>query len=168
MGQTFDRLTAPTRIQGLSIPGGDYTYQDYLASFNTDASEKISGSGSFNWGEFWDGRRRSVGAGLAFKPEYHFNAALTYSRDFVKLLSGTAQTDLFGARIIHGFSPRSFINAFFQYNSQTHELSTNLRFNITYRPLSDIYVVYNDRRNTQIEEPLDRAFIVKVTKLFSF
>jgi hypothetical protein len=42
------------------------------------------------------------------------------------------------------------------------------RFNITYRPLSDIYVVYNDRRNTQIEEPLDRAFIVKVTKLFSF
>ena len=153
LGQTFDRLTAPTRIQGLSIPIGDYKYQDYSASFNTDASEKISGSGSINWGEFWNGRRRSVGAGLAFKPEYHFNAALTYSRDLVKLLSGTAQTNLFGARIIYGFSPRSFMNAFFQYNSQTHELSTNLRFNITYRPLSDIYVVYNERRNTQIDEP---------------
>ena len=168
LGQTFDRLTAPTRIQGLSIPRGDYKYQDYLASFNSDASEKISGSGFVNWGEFWDGTRRSVGAGLAFKPDYHFNATFTYSRDIVTLLSGAAQTNLFGARIIHGFSPRSFINAFFQYNSQTRELSTNLRFNITYRPLSDIYVVYNDRRDSQIEEPLDRAFIVKVTKLFSF
>ena len=168
ISQTFDRLNSPTRIQGLVIPIGDYKYQDYTASFNTDASEKISGNGSINWGEFWNGRRRSVGAGLAVKPDYHLNVAITYSRDLVKFQSGTAQTNLLGARFIYGFSPRSFMNAFFQYNSQTHELSTNLRFNITYRPLSDIYVVYNDRRNTQIDEPLDRAFIVKVTNLFSF
>jgi hypothetical protein len=166
--QTFDRLTAPTRIQGLSIPAGDYRYQDYSASFNTDASEKISGNGSINWGEFWNGRRRSISTGIALKPEYRINAAVTYSRDLVKLLNGSSQSNLFGARIIYGFSPRSFINAFFQYNSQTRELSTNLRFNLTYRPLSDIYIVYNDRRNTQINEPLDRAFIVKITNLFSF
>ena len=168
LGQTFDRLAAPTRIQGLLIPIGDYKYQDYSASFQTDASEKISGNGSINWGEFWNGRRRSIGLGVAVKPEYHFNAALTYSRDLVKLQGGKASSNLFGARFIYGFSPRSFMNAFFQYNSQTHEVSTNLRFNITYRPLSDIYLVYNDRRNTQIDAPLDRAFIVKVTNLFSF
>ena len=86
----------------------------------------------------------------------------------MKLQSGSAQSNLFGTRIIYGFSPRSFINAFFQYNSQTRELSTNLRFNLTYRPLSDIYIVYNDRRNTQLDEALDRAFIVKITNLFSF
>ena len=65
LSQTFDRLTAPIRIQGLSIPTGDYKYQDYSASFNTDASEKISGSGSINWGEFWNGRRRSITTGIA-------------------------------------------------------------------------------------------------------
>jgi hypothetical protein len=168
MTQTFDRLTSPTRIQGLPLRAGDYKYLAYSAKFNTDASEKISGSGSINWGEFWDGRSRSMTAGVAVKPVYRFNAAFNYTRNLVKFPVGSSMTDLAGARFIYGFSPRSFINAFFQYNSETHEVSTNIRFNITYRPLSDIYLVYNDRRNSRGNELLERAFIVKVTNLFSF
>ena len=168
VGQTFDRLVAPTRIQGLLIPRGDYKYTDFTGSFNTDASEKISGNASINWGEFWNGRRRSISTGLAIKPNYHLNVSLTFSRDLVKFQSGRASTDLVGARIIYGFTPRSFINAFLQYNSQSHEVSTNIRYNITYRPLSDIYLVYNDRRNTMQNLPLDREFVVKITNLFSF
>ena len=45
---------------------------------------------------------------------------------------------------------------------ETHEVSTNIRFNITYRPLSDIYLVYNDRRSLG-HVLMERAFIVKVT-----
>jgi hypothetical protein len=84
------------------------------------------------------------------------------------LTGGENTTNLVGARFIYGFSPRSFFNAYFQYNSQTREVSSNIRFNLTYRPLSDIYLVYNDRRSTERGEPLERAFIVKVTNLFSF
>ncbi len=86
----------------------------------------------------------------------------------MKFPFGMSTTDLAGARFLYGFSPRSFINAFFQYNSETHEVSTNIRFNITYRPLSDIYVVYNDRRSSRGNELMERAFIVKVTNLFNF
>jgi hypothetical protein len=165
---TFDRLLNTARIQGLVLQPGDYDYTTYIGKFNTDQSEKISGSGSIDWGEFWNGRRRSLTGGLAFKPVYRFSAAFNYTRNVVRFAVGESTTDLVGARFIYGFSPRSFINAFLQYNSETHEVSTNIRFNITYRPLSDIYLVYNDRRSTLGNELLERAFIVKVTNLFNF
>jgi hypothetical protein len=168
MAQTFDRLEKGVIIQGLPIPAGDYKYLDYTAEFNTDASDKISGSGNINWGEFWHGRRRSLTGGLALKPHYRFNATFEYTRNVVELPSGLSTTDLVGARFLYGFSPRSFVNAFFQYNSETHEVSTNIRFNLTYRPLSDIYLVYNDRRSSQGNELMERALIVKVTNLLNF
>ena len=42
------------------------------------------------------------------------------------------------------------------------------RFNFTHHPLSDIYIVYNDRRESTGGELIERAFIVKVTNLFNF
>jgi len=165
---TFDRLTSSTPIQRIVIPAGDYGYLDYTANFTSNATKKLSGNGSVNWGEFWNGRRRSTTAGLVFKPNYHFSASLNHTRNVVKLAGGASTTDLVGTRFIYGFTPRSFFNAFVQYNGDTHEISTNIRFNITYRPLSDLYLVYNDRRNSRTDEPIERAFIVKLTNLFTF
>jgi hypothetical protein len=166
--QTFDRLVQPARIQGIALGVGDYDYLQYYANFTTDQSEKFSGNGSINWGGFWNGRRRSLAAGFGFKPNFRLNLTLNYSRDQIRLADVKSTADLVGARFIYGFSPRSFFNAFVQYNGETHEWSTNIRYNITYRPLSDLYLVYNDRRNTQGGFPIERAFVVKLTNLFNF
>ena len=168
VNRTFDRLLSAARIQGISIPPGDYQYTDYSVRFSTDASEKISGNANVAWGEFWDGHRRSLSGGVAVKPTYRMSMDFTYNRNRVELLNGTSTSNLAGARFIYGLSPRSFLNAFFQYNGSTHEVSTNIRFNIMYRPLSDLYLVYNDRRNTQTDQVMERAFIVKLTNLFNF
>jgi hypothetical protein len=47
-------------------------------------------------------------------------------------------------------------------------VSSNIRFNITHHPLSDLDLVYNDRRDTMNGQLVERAFIVKLTNLFSF
>jgi hypothetical protein len=120
------------------------------------------------WGDFWDGTRKSFGGGITFKPDYHLNVTLNYTRNNITLANGAANSDLVGARIVYGFTPRSFFNAFLQYNSSTREISTNIRFNVMYKPLSDVYVVYNDRRDTSLGLPVERAFIVKVTRLLTF
>jgi hypothetical protein len=60
------------------------------------------------------------------------------------------------------------VNAFVQYNADTHEVSSNIRFNIIHRPLSDLFIVYNDRRDTDRNSLIDRALIVKFTNLFDF
>ena len=73
-----------------------------------------------------------------------------------------------GARLIYGFNPFAFFNAFIQYDAEANRVSSNIRFNWTHSPLSDLYIVYNDTRDTDRGELVDRAFIVKFTNLFNF
>jgi len=166
---TFDRLVSPFRIRSnISIPVGDYKYLAYTPSFRTNSSRKISGTGSVSWGEFWKGRQKAYTGGLTLKPNHHTNMDFSYRRNDVKLENGSFTTDLAAARFTYSFTPRAFVSAFFQYNADTHQVSSNIRFNITHHPLSDLYLVYNDTRDTQRGQLVGRAFIVKLTNLFNF
>ena len=63
------------------------------------------------------------------------------------------------------------LSALIQYSSFDAELLTNLRFRLEYQPGSDFFVVYNDGRDTALEEPLflrSRSFSVKLTRLVGF
>jgi hypothetical protein len=166
--QTFDRLIEPTRIQGVTLPVGDYTYRLYSFGFRTNSSRKVSANANMDWGEFWDGDRTSFRGTVSWKPDYHFSAELSYNRNQVTLNQIRVVSDLVGARLLYSFTARAFLNAFFQYNGSTHEVSSNIRFNWTYRPLSDIYIVYNDRRDARNNMPLERALIIKLTRLITF
>jgi hypothetical protein len=169
VNQTFDRLLRPFAIRpNVTIPAGDYDYRRYIASINTGNNRKIGVTGNTSWGEFWNGENRTFTGGLDVTPNYRISLDLSYSRNDVTLPEGEFTTQLVGARMLYGFSPRAFFNAFIQYNTDTHQVSSNLRFNFTHHPLSDIYVVYNDRRDTRGGQLLERAFIVKVTNLFTF
>jgi hypothetical protein len=92
----------------------------------------------------------------------------TLDRNQVKLPNGAFTVNLVGAKFIYGFSPRAFFNAFIQYNADTHQVSSNIRFDLIHHPLSDLYLVYNDTRDTITGEIRERALIVKLTNLFSF
>lgn len=166
---TFDRLTTPFAIRsGVVIPLGDYQYLRQTATAGTANNRRIVVSGNASWGEFWDGTNESIGGTIEVRPSFHLNIDLSYSRNHVTLPAGEFTTQLVGARVIYGFSPRAFFNAFVQYNADTRQVSSNLRFSFTHHPLSDIYVVYNDRRDTTGGQLIERALIVKVTNLFNF
>jgi hypothetical protein len=169
LSDTFDRLDAPFAIRpAVTISAGDYRYVRHSVTGGTSNNYWVAVSGSAGWGEFWNGTNESLGATLDLRPSYHLNLDLSYSRNQVTLPGGAFTTQLIGARVIYGFSPRAFVNAFIQYNADTHQVSSNLRFNFTHHPLSDIYVVYNDRRDSTGGQLLERAFIVKATNLFTF
>lgn len=167
--EMFDRLRAPFAIRSnIAIPSGDYSYLNYTAHFNTGQSRKMHANGNVNWGDFWNGRNRSATANLGWRPHYRVNVDLNFSRNEVDLPAGSFTTDLIGARFLYAFTPRAFLNAFLQFNADTHQVSSNLRFDLLHHPLSNLYVVYNDRRDSLTGEPIERAFIVKLTNLFNF
>ena len=58
-----------------------------------------------------------------------------------------------------------FLNAFVQYNGETDVWSSNVRYNLIHRPLSDIYVVWNETHSTGIS---GRALMLKYTHLIAF
>ena len=77
------------------------------------------------------------------------------------------KTNLVSTRVLYSFSPRMFLNALIQYNSTDREIESNIRFNFIYKPLSDFFLVYNERR-ASTGEVNERAIIAKITYVFDF
>ena len=167
--ERFERLNRPFSIRpGTTIRGGDHSFREHSVSAASDPSRTISGNGRVDWGDFWDGDRTAISGALSLKPNYRWGLDLNYTRNRVALPDGSFTTDLAGARFIYGFSPSAFFNAYIQYDAEANRVSSNIRFNWTHSPLSDLYVVYNDTRDTDRGELVGRAIIVKFTNLFNF
>jgi hypothetical protein len=70
-------------------------------------------------------------------------------------------------------TPLSFVSALVQYNSSTRTLAANVRLRWEYHPGSELFVVFNEQRDTLGARATgfalsNRAFIVKVNRLFRF
>jgi hypothetical protein len=170
---TLDRLDDTftifdTGAKTVVLPVGEYQYRRYGVNYHSDGSRAISGHVGTSGGTFWSGHDRALGGGIQFKPSYHVNVELTWHYDNVKLREGDFITKLIGARVLYAFTSRMFFNAFVQYNSTANEFSANTRFNVIHRPLSDLFVVYNERRNTDTGALIDRGLAVKFTNMFDF
>ena len=178
---TFDRLLEPFDIrrqrvapdgsierEAVTVPSGDYSYLDYAVGFSMDPSRKLSGGGGIGWGEFWNGRRTTLVGSAVWKPNFHLSVDLSYEHNRIELPQEHFTTDLLATRFTYAFTSRAFLNAFVQYNADTHQVSSNVRFHLIHRPLSDLYIVYNDLRDARGTGLVERALIVKFTNLFDF
>ncbi len=105
--------------------------------------------------------------GFNLRPGYRFNAETAWGHDRVRLPGGDFNNNLVSIRLRYSFSTRVFLNALIQYNSTLREVASNVRFNFLYKPLSDFFLVYNERRTTT-GEVIERALIAKLTYLFDF
>jgi hypothetical protein len=61
-----------------------------------------------------------------------------------------------------------FLNALLQYNPDSHQVSSNVRFNIIHHALSDFFLVYNERRDERNGDLINRAVIAKMTYMMAF
>ena len=65
-----------------------------------------------------------------------------------------------------------FVSAFVQYNSSNDALSSNIRLRWEYLPGSELFVVYNEERDTLAPGRFSNlehcAFIVKINRLLRF
>jgi hypothetical protein len=86
----------------------------------------------------------------------------------VELSTGAFVSKLLTTRINYNLSTKMFVNALLQYNSDSRQWSSNLRFNLIHRPLSDLFIVYNDRRDDRDGSLIDRALVAKMTYLIAF
>lgn len=64
-----------------------------------------------------------------------------------------------------------FVSALVQYNSAVAQASANVRLRWEYRPGSELFVVWNEQRDTlspRLPELVNRSFVVKVNRLLRF
>jgi hypothetical protein len=163
----FERLNEEFEISpGIVIPIGGYSFDSIIIGASTDKSRKISGDTSFSKGEFYNGNIVSYEASLFLRPSTRLGFETKLSRNEIDLPQGFFITNLITARAEYNFSTRVFFNALLQWNDDTDEFISNLRFNYEYRPGSDIFLVFNETRDLE-QGFTDYSLLFKLTYLLS-
>ena len=164
----FERLLVPTRIAGVQLDAGDYEYGEFSARYTSNGARLLAGTVGVSRGDFYDGDRTSLTGRVEFRPSPHFGIEAFGQRNDVTLGGTSAQADIVGGRLRFAASTRLFASAFVQYIESSDELVTNVRLNYIHAPLSDVFLVWTERRNLGTNAVADRVLTLKVTRLFAF
>jgi hypothetical protein len=157
---------------GVTVPVGGYTYNNLLTSYFFGNQRRMSGVLSFQQGQLYGGTKRTLALGVGraeLTPQFSLEPG--FSLNWVDLPYGQFTTSVITERTTYSFSPRLFVSALTQYASSSHTFSTNARLRWEYRPASELFIVYSDGRDTTVSgypSMINRAFIVKITKLLRF
>ncbi len=173
----YDYLATPFRPNvGSVIPIGGYHYNDATVSYNMGQQRRLSGNVALNIGEYYNGTIRAVSFSSGrYAILKQFSIEPRFSINHVELPTSSFTQNQVGARTDYGFSARMFLSALLQYSSADHTFSSNVRYRWEYRPGSEFFVVWTDEQDTNPLVPQrgsidlrNRAFVVKMTRLFRF
>jgi hypothetical protein len=154
---------------GVVLPVADYDFTSTTVSYEFGRQRQMSGTLSYEQGTFYNGDRRILtvsGARVNFSPR--FSVEPSTSVNWIDLQQGAFTTTLVGSRVTFTMTPMMFASALLQYNSSSNSLSSNIRLRWEYVPGSELFVVYNEQRDTRtVRFPAlaNRAFIVKFNRL---
>lgn len=167
----LERLFEVTPIAGVPVATGSYEWIEPSVRVQTPGHLPVFVTGSVRWGDFYGGKRTSISGNLTLRPNQHFSLVAGAQHNDLELGGNSFTADLFSARLRYAHDTRTFFLAFLQYNESTEELITNVRFNLIHAPLSDVFLVFTERRtlaDTALEGLLERGVTLKVTKLLAF
>jgi hypothetical protein len=169
---SFEFLPEPSRIGGVRWPAGRYAFDTLRVNYNMGQQRPQSANLSVAYGTFYGGRKLSLSAArgrlvlthqLSLEPIYVVNRISTDTQ--------TVTSHLAGSRVTFTMTPLMFASALIQYNSAINAVSTNVRLRWEYQPGSELFVVYNEERDTLARSfpgLSNRALIVKINRLFRF
>ena len=138
----------------------------------------LSGNIAFQHGSFYGGEKTIVELGLGggfrggrlqITPQLAVEPGVSFNR--IALPQGRFTTELVTTRTTYTVTPLMFLSALVQYNSSNASLGANVRFRWEYQPGSELFVVYNEQRDTltpRYPELQNRAFVIKINRLFRF
>ncbi len=140
--------------ENVSIAAGDYSWTDGEIALRSAARRALSGSLTFNLGEFYDGTRLGVGGGPSFRFSDRFTLNPTYNFNRIHLPGGSFDTHLVRLRANLSLSERILFDSLLQHSSATDQLSAFVRLRYIYRTGDDFYLVY--RQSTAFSGLFDR------------
>ncbi len=177
--RSYEFLDRPFEITGdVAIPVGGYRFQDTRVAYQFGRQRAFSGMLAVQRGSFYGGEKTTVEMGLPggfrsgrleITPQLSLEPGISYNR--VELPQGRFTTGLVTSRTTYTATPLMFVSALVQYNSSNASLGANVRFRWEYQPGSELFVVYNEQRDTltpRHPELQNRSFVIKINRLFRF
>jgi hypothetical protein len=162
--QKLDQQFNPIGLFNLSK--GEYNYVRPSVFLTTDGSKKITTTVFYEWGNYYDGKLTNVSANLQYNPIPFISFTATYDGNFFKNVGFVNDTStekysgnvhLWGLESRLALNPRLQLISFFQHNAANNRDNLNIRLSWEYKPLSYIYLVFNQRQHDAMVRLTDRT-----------
>jgi hypothetical protein len=159
-----ERLVAPFTVSGATIPAGAYSWLQYKLELQTAQKRRLYNQFQWYFGGFYNGTLDQVIWNGAWNPTALFTVEFTGERDIGRLPTGDFTTTLVGNRLRINLSPDLSIASYVQYDTESKSIGTNTRLRWTFRPVADLFVVYNHNVRSILDRwQLDsNQFLVKL------
>jgi len=160
----------------VNIPAGSYRFWDALISLTTPWSKAFKFTSSLQTGKFYDGARISASVSPTWNISNGVELGGTYVFDYLNFSKRTSQltNHIFGIRGLYMVNTKLSFSGFVQYNTAIDQIISNLRFRYNPREGTDLYLVFNEGRNTNLEREMPklpvyfyRSIMLKYTYTFN-
>jgi hypothetical protein len=154
---------------------GQHDFYGIYARYMTPFTKHIRSSFIVSAGEYYDGSRMNLTIFPFWNISHSFNISGMYRYDRIDFSERNQKLRNHIARINFGYDYSSKLSAvvFVQGNTAINGIITNFRLRYNPKEGKDLYIVYNDMRNTQVTREYPylpgmnyRAFLVKYVYTF--
>jgi len=160
----------------LYINPGDYEVVNFTGMIMTPPSKPFYMMIMNHTGPFFDGRRFSIRMEPTWNVSKHLEIGAVTNFDWLEFKERniTQTNQIVGSKLVYMINTAFSFSGYLQYNTSVNEIMTNLRFRYNPREGNDLYLVFNDGRNTNLDREIprlpvysSRSFLLKYTYTFS-
>jgi hypothetical protein len=136
----------------VNVPVGDYNSAKFSGFLMTPMTKPFWMGLALDWGGFYDGRVLSVNA----LPSWSLSSSFVLTGGYVFSKVDFSKRDqhflshIGRLKALLMFSTKLSLSAFIQYNTESHQIGSNIRFRYNTREGNDLWIVYNEGTNTDL------------------
>lgn len=151
------------------VSDGKYYYRSVSGEYVSTKIKKLNGTLSGEVGSFYIGKKYSVAAEIAYRIQPYGTVSLRASRDQIVMPVNynSATLVLFGPTAELAFTRKLFFTTNVQYNTQLNNVNIYSRLQWRFKPMSDLFIVYNDNYDAMNFTKKSRALVIKFVYWFS-
>ncbi len=141
----YQRLNGPFNIyKNVDIPEGDYYFTRHQIGFASGGDRRLTYSAMERWGSYYTGSLNETILNAQYRPGPHLALGLTNTLNSFRLPQGDFNVLLSGLQVSYAFNRFLNLTTFLQGNTGDEQaMSANVRLRYTFRPDSDLFVIYN-------------------------
>lgn len=167
---TWQQINFEFDLLSIPLEQKNYYYTRHQFTYNTDQSKKYSIRGSFEFGDYYNGKLQTTTAGVRIAPIPNIALTVDYEYNDFKKVGIELQnknTSLVTGGLRLALDANIQASVFYQYNSYNEQGRWNVRGSWQFAPLSFLYVVFNETSfdNSSV---MTQSLITKLTYLRQF
>lgn len=165
----LESLPLPFALRrGVTLAPGTYRFSNVTAQLDTFRRRQATLNLGYTKGGFWSGDRDALSIKAAYRMSAHLGLSGGYDVNWIRLPQGRFTTHLLSTKVQVAFRSDLALFSLVQYNRDTRQLSSNIRFNWIPKPGTDFFIVYNELDTDRGGfTPRNRSLTVKLAYLFS-